>query len=132
MSQVYFNHTTKQRAVKLKLAPAATIALKREGNDFVYGITICSRYDAFSKKAGREIAEARLNQGFKRTPIPQTLLNFEKEAGEKKMILAFLYELSASVSIKSRKWKKRITRFNLDSKGLGKVIPLNTTESNRA
>jgi hypothetical protein len=134
MSQVYFNHTTKQIPVKMGIVPAATIALKREGNDFVYGVTICSQYDSFSKKAGREIAEARLNQGFRKTAIPAELLELESQIGEKKMALSFLYQLSASVSTNHRKWKKKITKFNFANRGLAKVIPMDTVshDQNRA
>jgi hypothetical protein len=124
MSQVYYNHTTKQTPVKMGLATPATIALKRDGNDFVYGVTICSKYDSFSKKLGREMAEARLNQGFRRTTIPVELLSLETELGEKQMCLAFLYQLSASVTANSRKWKKKVTRFNIDNRNSGKVVAM--------
>lgn len=122
MSQVYFNHTTKQDLVKMGLVPAATIALKREGNNFIFGIAMCSKYDNYSKKTGREVAENRLNQGFRTTPIPEGLLKLETEIGEKNMCLAFLYQLSASVTAKSRKWKRKITKFNFENKGA--VVPI--------
>lgn len=125
MSEVYFNHTTKQIPVKMGLAPAASIAIKKEGDFFVYGITICSKYDSFSKKEGRERALGRLNEGFRKTAIPTELVKFGQENGEKRMILTFLYQLSASVSANSRKWKKKITRFNIANKGLAKVVSMN-------
>lgn len=132
MSKVYINHTTKQELVKARIVPAATIALKREGNNFVFGVAMCSKYDNYSRKAGREIAEARMNQGFKTTAIPETLLKVESEIGEKNICLAFLYQLSASITAKSRKWKKKITKFNIENKEAGRVVtmtasPLSTT-----
>lgn len=112
MSQVYYNHTTKQLGVKFGVIPPATIALVREGNNFKYGVTICSKYDNFQKKTGREIAENRMKQGFRTTPVPASLLELEKEIGEKAANLTFLYQLSSSVSLHTRKWKKKITKFN--------------------
>lgn len=115
MSKVYYNHTSKLEAVKAGFAPAATIALQKVGNNFIYGISICSAYDNFSKKYGREIATARMEKGFKITPIPESLLKEVESLGaeeEKAMCLAFLYQLAYSVTTKSRRWKKKITRFN--------------------
>lgn len=129
MSKVYFNHTTKLEAVKKGLAPAATIALRREGNEFHYGITICSRYDNYNKAQGREIALARLEQGFYKTTIPSDLALIESKIGEKEMCLTFLYQLSASVTMKSRKWRKRITRFNMERNEGAKVVALTSKQN---
>lgn len=124
MSKVYYSHTTKLEAVKLGLAPAATIALQKVGNNFIYGVSVCSAYDNFSKTHGREIATARMEKGFKITPIPKDLLKVVDEPGlgEKAMCLAFLYQLAYSVTTRSRKWKKKITRFNLEQKT--PVVPI--------
>lgn len=128
MSQVSFFHTSKFGAVKQKLAPAATIALKRDGNDFVYGVTICSKYDNFSKKEGRERALARAEQEFRRTRIPESLLSHEgKELTANQVDRIFLVQLGQSVTKQHKKWKKKITKFNLGAK----VVPM-TPEIGRA
>lgn len=120
MSKTYFSHTTKLEVTKLGIVPAATIALKKVGNEFHYGISICSIYDNFSKKSGREISENRLNQGFGVLPVPAVLEGLT----EKQACLAQLYNLVESVVCKNRKWKKRITKFNLGQKGGTPVIKM--------
>lgn len=112
MSKVYFNHTTKLEVVKLGLVPAATIALTKVGDKFYYGVAICSRYDNFSKKFGREVAENRLKQGFGELEIPAPL----KDLSEKEQCLNMLYNLAATVVVKNRKWKKKVTKFNMAQK----------------
>jgi hypothetical protein len=124
MSKVFFTHTTKLDIVKAGVVPAATIAIKRVGNKFHYGVAICSKFDNFSKKYGREVAENRLNQEFGILDIPAPLANLS----EREATLAQLYNLAASVVVKSKKWKKRVTKFNLAQKQGGKVINLTNTE----
>lgn len=118
MSKVYFSHTTKLEVTKLGIVPAATIALKRVGDEFHYGVSICSLYDNFSKKSGREIAENRLNNGFGTLPVPKVLEGMT----EKQACLAQLYNLVSSVVCRNRKWKKRITKFNMGQKGTTPVV----------
>lgn len=108
MSKVYFSHTTKLRVVKMGLVPASTIAIKKVGDNFHYGVSICSKYDNFSKKYGREIAENRLNQGFGILPVPKPL----QDLPEKEACLHQLYNLAASTILKNRKWKRKVTAFN--------------------
>lgn len=119
MSKVYFNHTTKLDVVKFGLVPAATIALTKVDDKFYYGVSICSKYDNFSKKFGREVAQNRLEQGFGVLEVPDIV----KELPEKQQCLAMLYNLSATIVLKNRKWKKKITKFNLGQKlPQGKII----------
>ena len=114
MSQVYFNHTSKLEVVKQGLVPPTTIALKKEGLNFIYGIAICSKYDNFSKKHGREIAANRMENRFRTTEIPKEML--KSDLTEKQMCLIFLYQLAFSVTLKNKSWKKKITRFNINLK----------------
>lgn len=132
MSQVYYNHTTKLNVVKDGYVPAATIALRKEGNNFVYGVSICSKYDNFSKKYGREIALNRLERNFKVTEIPADLMKAAEAEGmgEKGICLPFLYQLAASVTTKNRKWKKKITKFNLEQKTPVVDINISTNTTN--
>lgn len=125
MSKVYYNHTTKQQAVKRGFAPAATIALQRVGNEFHYGITICSKYDNPNKATGREIALARMNQGFRKTAIPEALLKNDSTGD---ICLTFLYQLSASVSSNHRKWKNKITKFNKGREESARIVASNVTK----
>jgi hypothetical protein len=84
----------------------------RVGDKFNYGVSICSKYDNFSKKSGREIAENRLQQGFGVMDVPKPIINMP----ERESSLEQLYNLVASVVVKNKKWKKRITKFNLEQK----------------
>ena len=121
MSKTYFAHTTKSELVKAGVVPAATIALKREGNVFIYGITICSKYDNFSKKSGREIAENRMNQEFGKIEVPTPLLLVP----ERESCLAQIYNLAASTIVHTKKWKRRVTKFNLSQNVGAKTVAFN-------
>lgn len=121
MSKVYFNHTTKLRVVKEGYVPAATIALKRVGDKFHYGVAICSKYDNFSKKLGREVAINRMEQGFGVLEVPKPLI----ELSENEACLSQLYNIAASVVLKNKKWKKKITKFNK----LAKIVNLPNIEN---
>lgn len=132
MSKVYYNHTHTLPPVREGLRPAATIALKRVGNDFHYGIAICSKYDNFSKKYGRKVAEERLEKKFRISSIPKDLLSHEEQLGEQGIILIFLYQLAKAVTINSKKWKKKVTKFNLEQAreaAQAKVVIMNATSS---
>lgn len=116
MSKVYFTHTTKLDAVKYGLVPAATIAMKREGNKFYYGVCICSKQDNFSKKLGREIATQRMEKHFGVLGVPEVLTS--SSLTENQQNIEQLYQLAGSVVVKSKRWKKKITNFNLEQKSL--------------
>ncbi len=123
MSKVYYYHTTKLEITKFGLVPAATIALRKEGDKFYYGVSICSKQDNFSRKNGREIAENRLNQGFGIMEVPKNL----QDLTEHEACMSQLFNIVLSVVKKNRKWKRRVTSFNLEQKRLentGKVIPI--------
>lgn len=124
MSKVYFSHTSKMLGVKMGVLPLATIAIQRIGDEFHYGVAICSKYDNFSRKYGREIAENRLNQGFGIIPVPSPL----QDLPEKEACLTQLYNLVESVVLKGRKWKRRVTRFNEHEKVLGKIVEMKSMD----
>lgn len=126
MSKTFFMHTTKTPPVKEKFVPAASIALKRVGDKFHYGVAICSKYDNFSKKYGREIAESRMNQGFAVMDVPKPLLNLD----EKVSCLAQIYNISASLVVKNKKWKKRVAKFNIEQNNGAKIVFLNSENKN--
>ncbi len=129
MSQTYYNHTSKFQVVKDKIIPASTIALKKEGNVFHYGISICSKLDNFSKSAGREIAENRMNSGFGTLDVPESL----RGVPPREACLYMLYNMTKSVIIKNKKWKRDITRFNQTGsrKGveMGKLVDMKASGS---
>ena len=129
MSRTYYNHTSKFQVVKEKVVPASTIALKREGNFFYYGIAICSKFDNFSKKIGREIAENRRKEGFGELEIPENLLGVPEEES----CLYMLYNMTKSVIIKNKKWKRDITRYretgNRRGVELGKLVEMKSSKT---
>lgn len=113
MSKVYYFHTSILEVTKFGIVPGCTIAIKKDGNEFKYGVSICSKRDNFSRKLGREVAENRLNQGF--GSIIKVPANFDSLT-EQEQCLAQLHNLVVSVVKKNRKWKRRITKFNQDQK----------------
>ncbi len=115
MSKIYYFHTTKLEVTKQGIAPACTISLKMsdDKNYFQYGVAICSKYDNFSKKYGREVADNRLNQGFGIIKVPKIIIN-DEDFTEHEACIGQLYNLVLSVVKKTKKWKKKITRFNLE------------------
>jgi len=110
MEKVYFSHTSKSEGVKKGFRRPATIGLKlsSDGKNFLYGITICSKQDNFSRKIGREIVQERINTNFGCIPVPKSF----DDLNDKKKCLTMLYSLSSSVYIREKKWKKAITKFN--------------------
>ena len=123
MSKVYFIHTTRLRIVKAGLVPASTVAIAKVNGEFHYGIAICSKYDNFSKKYGRETAQNRLENNFGIVKIPP---NFARLT-EKQQCLEMLYNLAASVTSRNKKWKKKVTKYNMAQKlPEAKVIQMDT------
>ncbi len=122
MSKVYYNHTTRLEVTKRGIVPACTIALTKRGNKFIYGVSICSKYDNFSKKFGREVAEGRLQQEFGTMDVPKVL----QDLTEKEACLQQLYNLTTSVVLKNKKWKRKVSSFNKANK-IGKIITMDTT-----
>lgn len=112
MSKVYYLHTSKSPFVKAGVVPPATIALKMENGIFTYGVSICSKHDNFSKKYGREIAENRMKQEFAKIEVPKVL----STVSEKQACILQLHNLAATLIVKNKKWKKRVTAFNLTHK----------------
>lgn len=108
--QVFFNHTTKHDLVKDGHSPKATIAvaLSPDEQSIKYGISICSRMDNFSKVKGREQAQKRLENSFGVIEIPREL----KGESQRKKCLTMLYRISASVVMRGRKWKRKVTSYN--------------------
>lgn len=124
MSKTYYFHTTKLDVTKEGKVPASTIALEKVGDTIYYGVSICSKYDNFSRKYGREVATNRLQQNFGTIRVlPSYAKRFESEND---LCLDQLFTLVKSVVLHNRKWKKRITRFNLDQKKGAKVVQLNS------
>jgi hypothetical protein len=124
MSKVYYYHTTKLKPVKRKQVPASTIALKKVGDKFYYGISICSRQDNFSKKFGRETAELRMNSGFGILDVPKAF----SDLSDHEACIAQLCNLAASTVLKNRKWKKKITKFNQEQRlYTTKIVPYGST-----
>jgi hypothetical protein len=108
--------------------PACTIAVKKDVDGFKFGIAICSKHDNFSRKLGREVAENRLNQGFGLMKMKKVPDNFNSLT-DSEQCLAQLYTLVVSVVKKNRKWKKRITKFNLEQKTPKITLSYGVTES---
>lgn len=131
MGKVYYFHTTKLDATKAGIVPASTIALKLSDDktQFQYGVAICSKYDNFSKKYGREVADNRLKQGFGVIEVPKVI--GKNDLTDHEACMYQLFNLVLSVVKKNKKWKKKITRFNLEQRQGAKIVELPTHLSNR-
>lgn len=109
---VQFFHTSRLEITKFGIAPACTIAIRKEGSEFRYGVAICSKQDNFSRKFGRELATERLEQGFGTLVAHEELKNMT----DKEAIKFHLYNLVESIVLNTRRWKGKVTRFNLEHK----------------
>lgn len=107
-SKVYYYHTSKLEIVKRGYVPAATIALRKEGDKFTYGVAICSQDDNFSKKYGRNLATARLECKFGESEVKGNL----KDLPEHDACMQLLFSLAESVVLRTKRWKKKISKFN--------------------
>lgn len=120
MSKVYYFHTSILEVTKFGIVPACTIAIKKDGNEFKYGISICSKRDNFSRKLGREVAENRMNQGFGLIEVPASFASLTEE----EQCMAQLLNLVTSVVKKNRKWKRKVTKFNQEQRLKEAVIEI--------
>lgn len=81
-TKVYFGYTPyipKNLAEEWDMeASRATIAMRKEGNAILYGVSICSHNDNFNKKEGRTLAEERLNRSPQFIEIPENITNRTK------------------------------------------------------
>lgn len=107
-TKVYFGYTpyiprdvAKEWEVE---ASRATIAMKKEGNTILYGVSICSHDDNFVKKAGRAIAEERLNMFPQFIEIPPNLGEHTKPKlkDDHDICLYFLRNMINSLSRRDR------------------------------
>jgi hypothetical protein len=120
MSRSYVYHTSKLRSVKEGFIPASTIALKREGNTIIFGISMCSKDDNFSRKFGKEAAEQRMNENFG----VFKLKGVREDANEHELCMFHLYNLVQSVVLNRRKWRKRIAKFNAEKAKAQEIVNL--------
>lgn len=81
-TKVYFGYTPyipKNFAEEWDMeASRATIAMRKDGNAILYGVSICSHNDNFNKKEGRTLAEERLNRSPQFIEIPENITNRTK------------------------------------------------------
>ena len=114
MSKVYYNHTIASLPVLMGVANPGSIALKRVGDTYFYGVSVCHEEDNFSREEGRKIAELRMEAGFgsfKVSKRNESLL-VPDDAEKDPLTLQRLYNISESLQLNSRKWEQRIADFN--------------------
>lgn len=104
----------------------ATIAVKKDGKNLLYGVSICSSSDTWDKEKGRSIAEERLEKKFGKikldTPYIKSLID---KKGEQNTILFLTRNLKESVQHNINKFKRKIEAFN---KKTGAVISKRTVK----
>lgn len=114
-TKVFYYHTTKLSITKRGLIPPCTIAVQKDGDKIIYGLSVCSKYDNFSRKSGREIAELRMNGGFGYISVEKVLLQKKaplKDITDEQLVLTVLWSLVKSIVTKHRKWKSKLSKFN--------------------
>jgi hypothetical protein len=85
----------------------ATVAVKKVGDEFHYGIAICNPDDQFERTKGRVIAEQRANEGFAK--VDATWFPKEGEDWEQS-IIRFANGLVESAAIKPERFKRKICK----------------------
>jgi hypothetical protein len=110
MPESYIFHTSRLTPVKEGRIPASTVALKKQGNHIIFGISMCSKDDNFSRKFGREAAERRMNEGFASFEIK----NVSPDATDHEICMFHLYNIVQSVTLNNRRWRKKIARHNAE------------------
>lgn len=115
-TKVFYYHTTKLSITKRGLVPPCTIAVQKDGDKIIYGISICSKHDNFSRKVGREVAMLRMISGF--GYIDATKIKNEGETDEQ-LVLKVLWPLVKSVVTRHRKWKSKLSKFNKGTASAG-------------
>jgi hypothetical protein len=112
-SKIYFYHTTKLNWVKLGLVQPCTIAIRKQGDIFEYGIAICSKDDNFNKKLGRELATERLLKGFGSINVRDSWKSYKLSENDTHfMLMEQLRSLAESSVTNQKKWFKRLRNFN--------------------
>lgn len=99
----YVNHKD-ARALGIT-ADRTTVVVKKQGNTFVYGISICSEKDQFNRKEGREKAIERLNNGF--AQVDATYYPQEGETWER-AVVRFANNLAESTMLDFNRFKRKI------------------------
>lgn len=129
MSKVYYAHTGAhvlshklviddkgESNVYVKLQQRATIALKFESGVFMYGVSICSKDDNFSRKEGCIKALERLDLGFGTLPANAAnviAVDHQKRGNtQDQLAIGVLKNLVTSIEKDMPKYKKRIIEFN--------------------
>ena len=101
----YVDH--KEAKLLGKSLDRCTVAVRKVGNKFIYGISICAPDNVFSKATGREYAIDRLNSG---------LWSFDAEyypifeESWEKAILRFLSTMVEKVTENPKRFKRKICR----------------------
>lgn len=105
-SKVYFGYTPyipKNFAEEWDIeASRATIAMRKDGNAILYGVSICSHNDNFNKKEGRTLAEERLNRSPQFIEIPESLVKHANLKDDHDICLYFLRNMINSLTNRSR------------------------------
>ena len=121
-TKVFYYHTTKLSITKRGLVPPCTIAVQKDGDKIIYGLSICSKHDNFNRKAGREIAELRMNNGFGYISVEKVLLQKKaplKDITDEQLVLTVLWSLVKSIVTRHRKWKSKLSKFNKTTASAG-------------
>lgn len=105
---VYGPYIRHDVAKLIKCEPVrVTVAAKKVGNEIVYGISICSGHDNFTKQKGRRLAEERLANNFSRIDA-----TFFPQAGEdwEQAIIRFASSLAEQATFKPERYKRKICK----------------------
>lgn len=122
-TKVFYYHTTKLSITKRGLVPPCTIAVQKDGNKIIYGLSICSKHDNFNRKIGREVAELRMNRGFGYIDAQKIKNKEGVDVTDEQLVLKVLWPLVKSVVTRHRKWKSKLSKFN---KGTASAGPFQT------
>lgn len=115
-TKVYYGYTPyipKNLAEEWEIeASRATIAIRKDGNAILYGVSICSHNDNFIRKEGRALAEERLNKSPKFIEVPESLIKHAGLKDDHDICLYFLRNMIKSLTKrdKIRREQRRVNK----------------------
>lgn len=102
-NQIYYFHTKPTN--KGHQEDRGTLACRIDNDHIVYGISVCTKEDNFSKAKGREIAEKRMKQGYGQMPIDGFYKDFNDPH---KAVIEFGKRLVTAICKKPAKYKRKV------------------------
>lgn len=121
--EIFYYHTKAKLFPGRHIEERATVACMLKGDRIIYGMSICTSDDNFSRSIGRNIAEERMNTGFGSIEFKNGYYDSFKE---KNLALSdFAIRLGHAIQRNYSKYKRRIGKWEHRDNG---IIPTERKE----